>query len=73
MFVLAVVGGGGGGVVWVPGHDYPALAWPRRGHLPGGSTTKRAATRVVVGGNETTWHISCSKPHVKCHVIYSPI
>ena len=45
-FVLGVVGGGGGGVVWVPGHDYPALAWPRRGHLPGGS--KMAATRVVV-------------------------
>jgi len=40
--------GGGGGVIWVPGHDYPTLAWPRHGHLPGGSTTRMAVTRVVV-------------------------
>jgi len=36
MFMFMLDEGGGR---WLLGCDYPTLAWPKHGHLPGGSTT----------------------------------
>ena len=44
-----VVDGGGGGIGEVAGRDYPALAWPKRGHSPGGSTAAMVVGMVVEG------------------------
>ena len=39
---------GGGSGSWAGGHSHAPLAWPKRGHSPGGSTTTTAAGGMVV-------------------------
>ena len=50
------------GGVWVSGHDYPTLAWPKRGHSPGGSTTAATVVGMVVVGTEMV--VAAFEPHL---------